>query len=282
MRNILLVGVGGQGVVLASNILGEVAVSAGWDVKKSEVHGMAKRGGIVFSHVRFGPEVHSPMIAAGEADAVVAFEWAEGVRWLPYLRPGGLLVVDTAQIVPPAAQQDHWTWQRAYPRRDPEVLRGHPGPVVAVDARRMAQELGSVHVANTILLGALSLWLEFPPETWEEVIPRHVPPRTVDVNLRAFRSGRALEAAPVLAADPWEAPPRARRYAIDITPAWCKGCDICVRLCPEGVLELGEDRVVRAVAPEACTGCHLCEWLCPDFAIAIRPLAAEAAVGDLP
>lgn len=102
------------------------------------------------------------------------------------------------------------------------------------------------------------------------------------MNLRAFRTGRALEAAPVLAVDPWEAPPRAPRYAIDITPGWCKGCDICVRLCPEGVLELGGDRVVRAVAPEACTGCQLCEWLCPDFAIAIRPLAAEAAVGDLP
>ncbi len=279
-RSILLVGVGGQGVVLAGNILGDVAMAAGLDVKKSEVHGMSKRGGIVFSHVRYGPAVHSPLIGAGEADALVAFEWAEGLRWLPYLRPDGALVVDTAEIVPPAAQRDHRAWTRAYPALDPACLAGHLGPVLAADARGLAQRLGSAHVANTVLLGVLSARLDFPTTTWEATIARHVPPRTVEMNLRAFREGRELETTLPVRSGGWTPAARAAAHRIEITAAWCKACDVCVRICPEACLRLGGGGVVEVVAADACTGCRLCERLCPDFAITVHP---EAAVpGDAP
>lgn len=278
-RSILIVGVGGQGVLLASNVLGDVALAAGLDVKKSEVHGMAKRGGVVFSHVRYGQVVYSPMIGLGEAEVLLAFEWAEGLRWLPYLHPDGMLVVDTAQIVPPAAQRDHRAWVRAYPGLDPGRLTGHRGPVLAADARGLAVRLGSARVANTILLGVLSRRLEFPPEVWEATIARHVPPRTVEMNLRAFREGRGLEPALPQRDGTWAPPARPAAYRIEITAAWCKACDICVRVCPEACLRLREGGVVEVSAPEACTGCRLCEWLCPDFAIFIHPQPAAVPGG---
>lgn len=275
-RSVLLVGVGGQGVVLAGNILADVALAAGFDVKKSEVHGMSKRGGIVFSHVRYGAAVHSPLIGAGEADAVVALEWAEGLRWRSYLRPGGVLIFNTAQIVPPAAHLDHRGWTRAYPPFDLAVFGDHAGPVLGVDALAVARGAGSAYAANTVLLGALAPHLELPRDAWEETIVRHVPPRTAEINLRAFREGGAL--SPTLPA----APPPAQRAAahrapceIEITAAWCKGCDICVRVCPEDCLRLGDRAVVEVADAAACTGCHLCEWLCPDFAITVRPAAGD-------
>ena len=278
-RSILVAGVGGQGVLLASNILGDVALAAGLEVKKSEVHGMAKRGGIVSSHVRYGAVVHSPLIGVGEADAVLAFEWAEGLRWLPYLRPEGMLVTDTAQIVPPAAQRDHRAWTRAYPAHDPAALRDHRGPVLATDARALAHRLGSANMANTVLLGVLSVRLEFAAGAWEAAIGRHVPAKTVEMNLQAFREGRRLEAVP-LARDGWSAPPTPQgAYRIAIANAWCKGCDICVRVCPEACLRLRDGGLAEVVAAEACTGCRLCEWLCPDFAIVVRPRTAMAPGG---
>ncbi len=269
-RSVLAVGVGGQGVVLAGNIIGDVAVAAGLEVKKSEVHGMSKRGGVVFSHVRYGAEVHSPLIGEGEADALVGFEWAEALRWLPYLRPDGILVVDTAQIIPPAAQRDHRAWERAYPGFDPAALRDCRGPVLATDARALARRLGSPHVANTVLLGMLSTRSEFPPEAWEAAIARNVPARTVEMNLRAFREGRELAPALPARADRWAAPDRVA-YRIEIVAPWCKACDICVRVCPEACLRLGESGVVEVSDAGACTGCRLCEWFCPDFAITVRP-----------
>ncbi len=270
-RSILIAGVGGQGVLLASNIVGDVAMAAGLEVKKSEVHGMAKRGGVVVSHVRYGPAVHSPLIGLGEADALLAFEWAEGLRWLPYLRADGMLVVDTARIVSPAAQRDHRAWSRAYPELDAYPLGGR-GPVLAIDARAMAARMGSAHMANTVLLGVLSVRLEFPPETWEAAIARHVPARTVEANVCAFREGRAIEAASPAGDGRWAPPARHGGYRIDITPGWCKSCDICVQVCPEGCLRLPDGGVVEVAAADACTGCRLCEWLCPDFAIVIRTL----------
>jgi len=189
-RSILVAGVGGQGVLLASNILGDVALAAGLEVKKSEVHGMAKRGGIVSSHVRYGAVVHSPLIGVGEADAVLAFEWAEGLRWLPYLRPEGMLVTDTAQIVPPAAQRDHRAWTRAYPAHDPAALRDHRGPVLATDARALAHRLGSANMANTVLLGVLSVRLEFAAGAWEAAIARHVPAKTVEMTVEKIDAMR--------------------------------------------------------------------------------------------
>ncbi len=274
-RGVLFVGVGGQGVLLASTILAEVAVAAGLDVKKSEVHGMAKRGGVVFSHVRFGTEVCSPLIGLAEADALVAFEWAEGLRWLPYLKREGLLVLDLARIVPPAAQRDHRAWTVRYPDLDPAALTAHHGPVVAVDARGRAMQLGSPHVANTLLLGVLAARLEFPSALWEEVIERCVPPGTAAVNRRAFHEGRTLEPCALTWAQRWTPPQGVPGWRVAIATAWCKGCDICVRVCPEGILRPDGRGAVEVTAPERCTGCRLCEWLCPDFAITVhaRPAA---------
>ena len=258
--------------MLAGNILADVALAAGFDVKKSEVHGMSKRGGIVFSHVRYGEAVHSPLIGAGEADAVVALEWAEGLRWRSYLRSDGVLIFNTAQIVPPAAHLDHRGWTRAYPAFDPAAFEDHGGPVLGVDALAVARGAGSAHAANTVLLGALAPHLELPREAWEETIVRHVPARTAELNLRAFREGGALGGTlpPAL---PRTDPAGGHRtpYELEITAAWCKGCDICVRVCPEDCLRLNDRGVVDVADAAACTGCHLCEWLCPDFAIAVRP-----------
>jgi indolepyruvate ferredoxin oxidoreductase beta subunit len=278
-RSVLLVGVGGQGVVLAGNILADVALAAGFDVKKSEVHGMSKRGGIVFSHVRYGPAVHSPLIGAGEADAVVALEWAEGLRWRSYLRPGGVLIVNTARIVPPAAQLDHRAWTPAYPPFDAAAFADHAGPALAVDALAAARRAGSAHMVNTVLLGALARHLDLPPEAWEQTIALHVPPRTAEMNLRAFRDGGVLEpAAPhATGREVNAAPARHSNGRVEITAAWCKGCDICVRVCPERCLRLTDRGVVEIVDAAACTGCHLCEWLCPDFAITVG--AASPAGG---
>lgn len=280
-RSVLLVGVGGQGVVLAGNILADVALAAGCDVKKSEVHGMSKRGGIVFSHVRYGETVHSPLIGAGQADALVAMEWAEALRWRSYLRPDGALIVNTAQIVPPAAQFDHRTWTRAYPAFDCAAFHDHGGSVHAVDALAEARRAGSVHVTNTVLLGALARHLDFPAPVWDEIIARHVPPRTVETNRRAFRAGLALRmtawpAAPPAAAAEGARPAEngRRRATLEITAAWCKGCDICVRVCPEACLRLDDRAVVEVADAAACTGCRLCEWLCPDFAITVHPSGA--------
>jgi len=276
-RGVLFVGVGGQGVVLASTILGEVAVAAGFQVKKSEVHGMAKRGGVVFSHLRFGAEVHSPLIGLGEADALVAFEWAEGLRWLPYLKHDGLLVIDLARIVPPAAQRDHRAWTLRYPDLDPGTLAGHHGPVVAVDARGTAVRLGSPHVANTILLGVLAARLEFPTALWEEAIDRCVPPGTAAVNRHAFHEGRTLEPRALARTERWVPPRGAPGWRVAIATAWCKACDICVRVCPEGILRPDGQGAVEVTAPERCTGCRLCEWLCPDFAITVHARPATPA-----
>ncbi|MDR7532594.1 MAG: 2-oxoacid:acceptor oxidoreductase family protein, partial [Armatimonadota bacterium] len=275
---VLLVGVGGQGVLLASTVLGEVARAAGLDVKKSEVHGMAKRGGVVFSHVRFGEVVWSPLIGLGEADALVAFEWAEGLRWLPYLRSGGLLVIDPTRIVPPAAQQDHRAWTVRYPELDPAPLARHRGPVVVADARDLAMALGTPAVANTILLGALSTYLEFPAALWEEAIERCVPPGTVAVNRRAFEEGRRLEPRPLPSAERWLPPGPGAAWRVAVAANWCKACDICVRVCPESILRPDGRGAVEVVAHERCTGCRLCEWLCPEFAITVHARAA-AGVG---
>ncbi|HEV2283124.1 MAG TPA: 2-oxoacid:acceptor oxidoreductase family protein [bacterium] len=283
-HSVLVVGVGGQGVVLAGNILADVALAAGFDVKKSEVHGMSKRGGIVFSHVRYGAAVHSPLIGGGEADALVALEWAEGLRWRSYLRPDGVFVSGTAQIVPPAAHLDHRRWARAYPAFDRAVLADHRGPVHTVDALGVARNAGSASLTNTVLLGVLAVYLEFPHDVWEETIVRHVPARTAEMNVRAFREGLALGRAPMKLEPARSAPMKsapARRPAaeVEITAAWCKGCDICVRVCPEHCLRLNDRAIAEVADAAACTGCRLCEYLCPDFAVTVRRRTAAAPAG---
>lgn len=275
---LLLVGVGGQGVIRASDVAASALIAAGYDVKQSEVHGMAQRGGVVFSHLRYGPAVASPLLSPGGADAIVAFEWVEALRWLPYLRPGGTLVASVQRIVPPASCADRRTWAVAYPPSSlAERLADEVGDLRLVDAGEVAAGLGNAKAAGTVLLGLVSVDLDVPEAAWEEAIAARVPPRTVEANLKAFRAGRTADfpsppdrepapAAPGPVSEPRPVP------NVEITAAWCKGCDVCVRFCPQRCLVLAPiDGALKAVLarPETCIGCRLCELLCPDFAIEV-------------
>ena len=243
---LLLVGVGGQGVIMASDVAASALIAGGYDVKQSEVHGMAQRGGVVFSHVRYGRTVASPLLARGTADTVVAFEWAEALRWLPYLRPGGTLVASVERIVPPASCSDRRTWHVAYPPAG--NIAGRAGEARLVDARAVATALGNRRAASSVLLGILSTLLEVPGQAWVTAIAAGVPPRTVEVNLRAFAAGRAADFPPP--APPPQQPPRPRPApTVEITPAWCKGCDVCVRFCPELCLALVSELTAVMVMP---------------------------------
>lgn len=187
--NFLLVGVGGQGILTASDILAEAGLRAGYDVKKSEVHGMSQRGGAVSSHVRFGPVVHSPLIGQGQADFLLAFEMLESLRWAHYLRPDGIALVN-AQCLPPVAVT---SGEARYPSEE-EVRRelaGRARQVLLVDTMQIGQELGNPRVANTVLVGVLASFLEIPLAVWEEVIRERLPARYVEINQQAFRFGMA-------------------------------------------------------------------------------------------
>jgi len=278
--NVLIVGVGGQGVIMVSKVLALLAQSHGFQVKQSEVHGMAKRGGSVFSHVRFGKQVWSPTIPKGEVDILIALEWAEGLRWLPYLKPGsGIFFCDTKRIVPPfACLNRHPGAPMRYSRETPAEVIAHVGEGYAIDATAMAERLGNERAANVILLGTLSTALDFAVDDWEEAVAKFVPKKTVEVNLEAFRRGRgwvdeAREQVPVAEAPQARQPAPAEtdyRVRLEIEPSWCKSCDICVKMCPERCLRLNDERIAELAEPEKCTGCRLCEWLCPDFAIRVH------------
>ena len=280
--NVLVVGVGGQGVLMISKVLAQVCVQRGLEVKQSEVHGMAKRGGVVFSHVRFGSRVWSPTIPKGEADVVVALEWAEGLRWLPYLRSElGTLVVDTRRIVPPLACRDRRPGAgSSYPEGGMRTVERTVARSIALDALGVAEELGNPRAANTVLLGALSTVLDFPVEEWQAAIDASVPPRTIDVNRAAFAGGWEGPRRPPADAPDGAAPaPRpegeverapAVSPRLEIVATWCKGCDICVTVCPERCLAIGDAGIVEVSDAGACSGCRVCEWLCPDFAIRVR------------
>ncbi len=288
--NVLIVGVGGQGVIMVSKVLAYLAQSRGFQVKQSEVHGMAKRGGSVFSHVRFGKEVWSPTIPKGEADILIALEWAEGLRWLPYLkRDSGIFICDTKRIVPPFACLNRKPGAPTrYSRETPAQVKAHVAEGYAIDATEMAEQLGNERAANVILLGALSSALEFGSEEWEKALAEFVPKKTVSVNLEAFRRGRVwIDEARRLAPEVDTAAPATPSSApapydvhLEITRAWCKSCDICVKLCPERCLRLDAERIVELAQPEKCTGCRLCEWLCPDFAIRVHLEPASARAGN--
>jgi indolepyruvate ferredoxin oxidoreductase beta subunit len=287
--NVLIVGVGGQGVIMVSKALASLAQSKGFEVKQSEVHGMAKRGGTVFSHVRFGPQVWSPTIPKGEADILVALEWAEGLRWLPYLKQDtGIFICDTKRIVPPFACLNRRPGAPLrYSRETPAEVQAHVAEGYAIDATHMAEELGNERAANVVLIGALSTALDFPAEDWEQALSQFVPKKTIAVNLEAFRRGRSWITEARTAAPEADAPaakaaaPEHSLYNVrlEITQQWCKSCDICVKLCPERCLRLNQERVVELAQPEKCTGCRLCELLCPDFAIRVHLDSTTAAQG---
>jgi indolepyruvate ferredoxin oxidoreductase beta subunit len=189
--NFLLAGVGGQGTILASNVLAEVGLAAGFDVKKSEVHGMAQRGGSVNTHVRWHAErVYSPLIGLGEADILLVFEEAESLRYAGFLKPGGAAVVNQHTIEPITVTSGG----AHYPTEDElrAVYAGLTERFTLVPGTALAQELGNLRVANVILMGALSTFLDIPTETWLDVIEARVPPKYVALNRQAFLKGREV------------------------------------------------------------------------------------------
>lgn len=189
--NFVLVGVGGQGIILASDLLAEVGLDADYDVKQAEVHGMAQRGGSVSSHVRWGEHVYSPLIAAGMADILVAFESVEAVRFAHFLRPGGLALVNQQAIVPVTVSAGPATYPPlAYLSGELDRITPHVHWVPALD---VAQDLGHRKVVNVVMLGALSTLLPVPTAVWLTTIKSLVPRRHLEVNQQAFARGRQLQ-----------------------------------------------------------------------------------------
>jgi len=187
VTNILLAGVGGQGILLASEVLSEVLMLAGCDVKKNEIHGMAQRGGSVVSHVRFGEKVHSPIIPEGEADILFGFELLETYRYLPLLRRGGKILANTLKIMPPSVALGLEPYPSDVETKIAELV---PGTKV-VDGLALALEAGNARTVNTVLLGALADWLPLPEDLWHQALEKTVPKRFLAENLKAFALGRA-------------------------------------------------------------------------------------------
>ncbi|HTY04502.1 MAG TPA: indolepyruvate oxidoreductase subunit beta [Rhodocyclaceae bacterium] len=194
VTNILVVGIGGQGVMTATEILAEAAIALGFDAKKTEVAGMAQRGGVVSSHLRFGPRVLSPQITAGSADLLLAFEAAEALRWCHYLKPGALVLMNTAKLVPPVVNIGLYD----YPADPVAEIRAQGHDVHAFDAMDIAVTLGDVRLGNSVMLGAAADHLPFPAEQLLAAIVKRFAsrkPQLVDLNRRAFEAGRAADAA---------------------------------------------------------------------------------------
>ncbi|MFQ5557001.1 MAG: 2-oxoacid:acceptor oxidoreductase family protein [Acidimicrobiales bacterium] len=275
-RGLLLAGVGGQGVILASMIVADALVRAGHDVKQSEVHGMAQRGGSVFSHIRWGSRVESPLVPLGGAEVLAAFEWAEALRWIPYVRDGGAVVADVRTIVPPGACADRHGWSIAYPDLDLGPVTDRRLEARLLDAAGVATRLGQVRAANSVVLGAVAALLDVDDAHWEAAISALVPKGTEEVNRAAFHAGRLEPNAPIRATSPVPAVPSGP-HRVAIRHDWCKACDICSRICPEHCLEVDLDGTLVVSDADSCTGCRLCELLCPDFAIAIDSEEAATA-----
>ena len=184
--NILFCGGGGQGILLASELTAYALLIAGFDVKKSEVHGMAQRGGSVVAHLRYGDKVYSPLIDPGAADIQLAFEMVEAARYLPFLHPGSRSIVNIQKIAPPAVA----TGKMLYPAAPLDSLTEQGIKVYPVDGFGIAREVGEIKATNTVLVGALSTLLPIDVEVFVEVIRKQVPARFVEVNLAAFAAGR--------------------------------------------------------------------------------------------
>jgi indolepyruvate ferredoxin oxidoreductase beta subunit len=185
-KNVMIVGVGGQGSLLASKLLGRLLVSQGYDVKVSEVHGMSQRGGSVVTYVRYGDKVASPVIDKGEADFIVSFELLEAARWLPYLKPDGQIVTSTQQIDPMPVIMGAAT----YPEDLVEKMRATGAKVDAMDCLSLAEQAGSSKAVNLVLMGRLSHYFEMPEEAWQQAMESVVPPKFLELNKRAFALGK--------------------------------------------------------------------------------------------
>ena len=185
-KNIMIVGVGGQGSLLASKLLGTLLSEAGADVKVSEVHGMSQRGGSVVTYVRYGDKVYSPIIDKGEADFIVSFEKIEAARYASYLKKGGKIIVNTQEIEPMPVI----TGAAEYPTDALEKLSALGADVDALDALTPATEAGSAKAVNIVLMGRLSKYMDIPEEKWLDAIRRSVKPKFVELNEKAFKLGR--------------------------------------------------------------------------------------------
>jgi len=189
ITNVIFTGVGGQGVLLASDVLAEIALRHGFDVKKSEVHGMSQRGGSVISQVRFGEKIYSPLIPLNQADFIVAFEKLEAVRYLDYLKPNGRIIINDYEVIPESIQYDH----AEYPKDVIFICRKKTDQIILEDFTHLATKLGSVKVLNITMLGTLSNYLEIPESVWTEAIQNKVPKKFLELNLNAFQAGRAVQ-----------------------------------------------------------------------------------------
>lgn len=188
VKSIMIVGVGGQGTLLASRILGNVIIARGLDVKVSEVHGMSQRGGSVVTYVKYGESVSSPIIDEGEADIILAFERLEALRALPYLKEGGRIIVNDRAIAPMPVI----TGAAEYPDGIIEKLQAS-ADTVSLDALSLAQKAGSIKAVNVVLIGVLAKSTDIPKEAWLETIKATVPEKFLDVNLKAFELGYSYE-----------------------------------------------------------------------------------------
>jgi len=188
VTNILLVGVGGQGIILASEIMADVFVEAGFDVKKSEVHGMAQRGGSVSTHVRFGPKVFSPLIKEGEVDIFMAFEELEALRYINFLGPQPAILLNEQRLNPPSVSLG----KENYPEKAEEILSRRARQFKKIPGRELALKAGDARAVNIVLLGALYSILSIPEKNWTDNILRRFPPKVQKINLEAFRLGEKV------------------------------------------------------------------------------------------
>jgi indolepyruvate ferredoxin oxidoreductase beta subunit len=186
--NVVLAGVGGQGILLASEILARTAMLAGYMVKTNEVHGMAQRGGSVIAQIRYGAKVFSPLVAVGTADVLAALEKIEALRYAHYLSPSGFAVVSSDEMVPITVSSGN----AIYPKEAETLLKQAFPRVACIDAAGEAVGLGAAQAANTVVMGAVSTELSLPVEFWQESIRATVKPKYVDINLKAFDAGRRL------------------------------------------------------------------------------------------
>ena len=186
VKNIMIVGVGGQGTLLASKMLGHLLLGQGYDVKVSEVHGMSQRGGSVVTYVRYGDKVYSPVIDEGEADFIVSFEQLEAARWMGYLKPGGVIVTNTQKTDPMPVI----TGAVSYPENLIEKMREKGAKVNAVDALPLAEKAGTSKAVNLVLMGRLSRYFDFDDAVWQEAISACVPAKFLEMNRKAFAFGK--------------------------------------------------------------------------------------------
>ncbi len=187
-RSIMIVGVGGQGTLLASRVIGSVLLTGGYDVKVSEVHGMSQRGGSVVTYVRYGDKVASPIIEKGQADLIISFEILEAARWVSYLKKGGKIITNTQQIEPMPVI----TGAVKYPENIVENIKAAGVDITAADALSLAVEAGTPKAVNVVLMGMVSKTAEFDEQVWLDALKQCVPPKVLDVNLKAFELGRGI------------------------------------------------------------------------------------------